>query len=152
VARPAKNSTVVIEQEVNLPSSTIDTKVLAQALIPQEVFTQYQSEASEKKIPTTELMGNRLSACKDHLDPQGLFFGGLMRQELESLLRDNLPMEEDALKKIKEALSVCVEGVYVQLSVPQVRRLEMGLRRNQSISDRITDIVQRAVTAATGVR
>lgn len=150
MARPAKS--LVVEETVNPAEFNSNTVIVVQVPVKAEVMAKYQEQALSRGGSTSTLMGERLTSCVDHLDPQGLFFGGELREQLEGILRDNLPTERDTIRLLKEALSIDVSGVRVELSAPQIRRLELGLARNQSISDRITTMVQRAATATTGTR
>jgi hypothetical protein len=150
VARPAK--VIIQEEQFSQSEFNPETIIVAQVPVNSKVMAVYQGQAVSRSSTTAKIMGERLSFCADYADPQGLFFGGENRQKLEHLLRDNLPTEDDVIRKLQEALSFTVQGETVQISVPQLKRLQLGLRKGQTLGNRLNELVQRAVVGATGTR
>ena len=121
--------------------------------IPRELYDEYEKIAGNQGLTVTELVMHRLYRCKDHNSIRPLYFADTQRGQLELLLQKR-PLEtaEQALALLGTSFSVRIgDFPPIPLSAQQVKRIGMGGYAGMTAEQRLTQIVQSAISKAVGI-
>lgn len=130
-----------------------EVPVVLKLSIPQELYAEYEKLAAAQSLTVTELVMHRLRRCRDHNSLRPLYFTDSQRSSLENLLQKR-PIEtaEQALALLNAALSIRIgEFPPIPLSAQQVKRIGMSGYAGQSAEERLSQIVQSAISKAVGI-
>lgn len=121
--------------------------------IPQSLYAEYEKLAVGQGLTVTELIMHKLHRCRDHNSLRPLYFADTHRGQLETLLQKR-PLEtaDQALALLNASLSIRIgDFPPIPLSAQQVKRIGMGGYAGMSAEQRLTQIVQAAVSKAVGI-
>lgn len=120
------------------------TKLALKIELPDGVVQRYDDQ-NEHGRPVEELMAKRLANCVDHNAVRGLYFNDEQRIVLEGLTGAMLPTPADALLKIRQMVTVKVNGVDIQLDQQILKRAE---GRAGSMRMTIEEWLEKEITVA----
>ncbi len=101
-----------------------DTQILSLTL-PVDIVELYEEEAKSKGKTLDEVVIERLFSCRKHNSNRGVYFNDAERSELEKLTGGRIVYEaEDALKRIRNQLSIRLNNTQVTMSPTLLTRLK----------------------------
>lgn len=121
--------------------------------IPQDLYNTYKELADGQDLTVAELMVHRLTRCVDHSSIRSLYFPTSQLVQLEDLLQKRpIGTSEQAMALIRSALTIRVgDFPPVPITAQQAKRLAMGAYGGKNVIDHVNSVVQKAVSAATGI-
>jgi hypothetical protein len=122
------------------------TKLALKIELPDGVVQRYDDQ-NEHGRPVEELMAKRLANCVDHNAVRGLYFNDEQRIVLEGLTGAMLPTPADALLKIRQMVTVKVNGVDIQLDQQILAEKQ---RQHQQAVNAATNFALGMAAAAAG--
>lgn len=128
------------------------TEVSLRIRIPEDLAEQYQQQAEAAGVDIEELISKRLKACVTHGAQRPLFFDDDQRRELEAILQGMFPNAKSALKALRTAMSVRVQGVPITLTPQALERFKSRHQDNSLWTDFVAFQITRMVEEYVGLR
>ena len=120
--------------------------------LPASLVKHYEEQAQAwDRTPEFEI-AERLKRCKTHVSTSPLYFTDDQRRELEQALGHNIQSPDVALAQLKNAVTLTVDEIKVELSPRLQQRIKSRVFRGESYASVVRREIVKALEVFSGIR
>lgn len=148
-ATPSPKRTAVTGPDVMPTESTSVTRVTIE--LPTALAKHYEEQASAWDRTLESELEMRLQRCKNYVSTSPLYFTDDQRRELEAALGHNVSNPDVVLAQLKNAVTLTVDHIDVELAPRVQQRLRSRVFRGESYEGNVKKWVVKALRIEAGL-